>query len=170
MVAVKSGSPEFEAAEFNAGQQNQIALKVNQDVMLLIDEDRIVQALSNIMNNAVKFTMEGQITVEANVSADRKLFEVRISDTGPGIPADLLPKLFTKFSPKTTGAEANKAGTGLGLFIAKSIIQAHGGHVYVGNNEEKGVTFVVSLPINDATVGQVSLRDLSNNSRSAVAT
>lgn len=127
----------------------EIDTKLSRNIMLHIDQDRIVQALSNILNNAIKFTAEGQITVKTNLRVDRKLFEIRISDTGPGIPAELLPKLFTKFSIKTTGNEANKAGTGLGLFIAKSIIQAHSGHVFAGNNEEKGVTFVITLPIND---------------------
>lgn len=126
-----------------------IVTKLNRDVMLHIDEDRMVQALSDIMNNAVKFTHEGQILVETNIFADRKIFEVRVSDTGPGIPAEVLPNLFSKFSTKSAGTESNKIGTGLGLFIARSIIQAHGGHVLAGNNEENGVTFVVTLPIND---------------------
>jgi signal transduction histidine kinase len=126
-----------------------IVTKLNQDALLHIDEDRMVQALSNILNNAIKFTKEGQITVETNIFADKKIFEIRIIDEGPGIPAEILSKLFTKFSTKTAGTEANKAGAGLGLFIAKSIIREHSGHVFAGNNQEKGATFVVMLPIND---------------------
>jgi signal transduction histidine kinase len=137
--------PENSAAK----RRLKIVRKFDVDITMLIDEDRISQALSNIINNAVKFTTGGQVTVETSVLGDRGLFEIRISDTGPGIPAEILPNLFTKFSTKTTGNEATKHGTGLGLYIAKSIVHAHGGHIYAGNNQDNGVTFVLCLPIND---------------------
>ena len=136
-----------------------IVRKFDVDITMLIDEDRISQALSNIINNAVKFTTGGQVTVETSVINDKGLFEIRISDTGPGIPAEMLPNLFTKFSTKTTGNDATKHGTGLGLYIAKSIIHAHGGHILAGNNQDNGVTFVVSLPINDIKPDQPAAFD-----------
>jgi PAS domain S-box-containing protein len=149
----------IDSARLSTKQENgptrvKIITKLDQDAMLHIDEDRMVQALSNILNNALKFTKEGQIVVETKVTTDRKIFEIRIIDPGPGIPADVLPVIFTKFSAKTSGSEANRAGTGLGLFIAKSIIREHSGHVFAGNNQEKGATFVITLPINDAPAPQ----------------
>ena len=143
-------SARLSSKQENAGPTRvKIITKLDQDTMLHIDEDRMVQALSNILNNSLKFTKEGQVVVETKVNSDRKLFEIRIIDPGPGIPADVLPMIFTKFSAKTSGSEANRAGTGLGLFIAKSIIREHSGHVFAGNNQEKGATFVITLPIND---------------------
>jgi signal transduction histidine kinase len=66
---------------------------------------------------------------------------VSISDTGIGIDSEILPRLFTKFATKST------TGTGLGLFISKSIIEAHGGKIWGENNDDKGATFAFSLPI-----------------------
>ena len=135
-------------------RRTKIVRKFDVDITLLVDEDRISQALSNIVNNAVKFTTGGHVTVETSVLSDNKIFEIRISDTGPGIPAEILPNLFTKFSTKMTGNDATKHGSGLGLYIAKSIIHSHGGHILAGNNQDNGVTFVVSLPINDSQASQ----------------
>jgi signal transduction histidine kinase len=108
----------------------------------------MVQALSNILQNSIKFTEEGEITVETTVLAEKRLFEIKISDTGMGISSEILPKLFGKFVTRTTGDDVNKHGTGLGLFITRSIIQAHGGDIFAYNNENgKGATFVIRLPI-----------------------
>jgi len=116
------------------------------DVVMQIDRSRITQALSNILNNAIMFTQRGAITIETCVLAQKKLFEIKVSDTGPGIHEDILPNLFGKFVTKNTGGEK---GTGLGLYITKSIIQAHGGDIFAYNNEGGvGATFVLRLPFN----------------------
>jgi signal transduction histidine kinase len=79
---------------------------------------------------------------------DKKLFEIRISDTGTGIAPEILPKLFGKFVTKISGHDANKHGTGLGLFITKAIVQAHHGDIFAYNNEDgHGATFVIRFPI-----------------------
>lgn len=83
-----------------AKRRTKIVRKFDVDISLLVDEDRIGQALSNIINNAVKFTTGGQVTVETSVLSDKKIFEIRVSDTGPGIPAEILPNLFTNFPRK----------------------------------------------------------------------
>ena len=95
--------------------------------------------ISNLLSNAIKFTNEGTVSVAA-VPNNTEIV-VSISDTGIGIDSEILPRLFTKFATKST------TGTGLGLFISKSIIEAHGGKIWGENNDDKGATFAFSLPI-----------------------
>jgi len=94
------------------------------DIEIYADKNRITQAISNIVDNAVKFTDKGTIRVESFVSVDKKKIEIKVSDSGNGIAEDILPKLIDKFVTKTLGNE-NKRGTGLGLYITKAIIDAH---------------------------------------------
>ena len=126
-----------------------IETKLTNDVELYLDKMRISQALTNVLQNSIKFTGEGKIMVETFILAEKGLFEIRISDTGIGISKEILPKLFGKFVTKTAGDDdLNKHGTGLGLFITKSIIQAHRGDIFAQNNESgKGATFVITLPL-----------------------
>jgi PAS domain S-box-containing protein len=118
------------------------------DIQVMIDERRITQAITNILNNAMKFTEMGKILITTDAISESKLFEIRITDTGKGIANEILPNLFGKFVTKSMGDEVNKHGTGLGLFISKSIIQAHNGEIFGYNNESgKGATFVLRLPL-----------------------
>jgi two-component system, OmpR family, sensor histidine kinase VicK len=117
------------------------------------DYARIIQSISNILNNAIKFTQEEKergeegagdiyITIEKKKDNEQQVI-VMIRDTGIGIDSDMLPRLFTKFATKST------KGTGLGLFISKSIIEAHGGTIWAENNKDgKGATFAFNLPCN----------------------
>src|SRR5919106_61276 len=121
------------------------------------DRGRITQVLTNLLSNALKFTDEGQITVstyqnnDSNDSNDNKdEVTVRVVDTGSGIDNGIYPKIFSKFATKS------HQGTGLGLFISKSIIEAHGGQIWAKNNndnvENKGATFIFTLPIVHSTL------------------
>src|SRR5215469_13698129 len=112
-----------------------------EDISIEADESRINQVISNLLSNALKFTKEGTITA-AVVPKNNKIV-VSTSDTGPGIDSQILPRLITKFATKST------TGTGLGLFISKSIIEAHGGKIWGKNNypEGNGATFGFSLPL-----------------------
>ena len=104
------------------------------------DRMRISQVISNLLNNAVKFTKQGTVYI----STDNKDGQVVISvkDTGPGIDPEIMPRLFTKFTSKS------QTGTGLGLFISKSIIEAHGGGIWAENNKDKkGATVAFRLPL-----------------------
>jgi signal transduction histidine kinase len=104
------------------------------------DRGRLTQVISNLINNAVKFTTEGTITV----SAERRTTDliVRVKDTGTGITSDIIPRLFEKFVTTSEG------GIGLGLFISKSIIDAHGGMIWADNNTgERGATFSFVIPM-----------------------
>lgn len=112
------------------------------------DRGRITQVLTNLLNNALKFTDEGQITVSTyqnNDSNDNKdEVTVRVVDTGSGIDNGIYPKIFSKFATKS------HQGTGLGLFISKSIIEAHGGRIWAKNNTDgRGATFIFTIPIID---------------------
>ena len=109
-----------------------------------IDKVRITQVICNILDNAVNFTQEGKIRVILKKEKqDRQNFLIiNVKDTGRGIDSEISSKLFTKFASKSD------LGTGLGLFISKGIVEAHGGKIWAENNPDKGATFSFSLPIN----------------------
>jgi signal transduction histidine kinase len=119
------------------------------DIELLADKDRMIQALSNIIGNSIKFTKEGQITLQTRILQDNGMIAIEIIDTGPGIPKEVLSTLFERFASKRPDSvSSTHQGTGLGLFIARSIVRAHGGDVTAFNNESgRGATFVATLPI-----------------------
>jgi signal transduction histidine kinase len=115
------------------------------------DRDRIIQVLSNLLSNAIKFTNQGEISITLNEKIydnneeDRKKeVIVSITDTGSGIDSEIFTRLFSKFASKSY------QGIGLGLFICKSIIQAHGGRIWAENNDingnKSGATITFSLP------------------------
>jgi signal transduction histidine kinase len=109
------------------------------DLPIRADKVRITQVLSNLLANAIKFTKQGTITVAVKKDASNAL--VSVSDTGKGIDPEILPRLFQKFATKSEG------GTGLGLYISKSIIEAHGGRIWAENNQSGGATFTFALPL-----------------------
>ncbi len=112
------------------------------------DRVRISQVLSNLLINAIKFTNEGDIIVTGEIhDGNKNSIVVRVKDNGAGIDSEILPQLFAKFASKSF------QGTGLGLFISKSIIEAHGGKMWAENNSDgKGATFYFSLPLQKVTV------------------
>jgi two-component system sensor histidine kinase VicK len=112
-----------------------------EDIFIEADKNRINQVISNLLSNAIKFTDEGTVGITAVPNTNEIV--VSITDTGPGIDSEILPRLFTKFATKSG------TGTGLGLFISKSIIDAHGGKIWGKNNypEGEGATFGFSLPL-----------------------
>src|SRR5215813_15392757 len=124
-------------------------------IFIEADKSRINQVISNLLSNAIKFTKEGTITT-AVVSNSNKIV-VYVNDTGSGIDSEVLPKLFTKFS---TTATKSKTGTGLGLFISKNIIEAHGGRIWGKNNYSSGATFGFSLPLQDQNLGKEATNEL----------
>jgi PAS domain S-box-containing protein len=107
------------------------------------DRDRVVQVLSNLLDNALKFTERGGVRVEVDDAADAVRFTV--ADTGCGISADHLPYIFDRFwRPESNSRSGN--GTGLGLTIAKGVVEAHGGHIHVESAPGRGTTFTFTLP------------------------
>jgi len=116
---------------------------------LLADRERVSQAVENLLSNAVKFTPEGgEIRVSARgISAnDKRHVEVSVSDTGIGIPADELPRIFDKFHQADSSERRSYSGIGLGLAIVKQIVDKHHGKIEVESEEGKGTTFRLLLP------------------------
>ncbi len=144
-----------------------IRFETDQDpIMVLADKTRIFQAISNLLNNAIKFSGSEPIIVsvkntdwseihelvdplaitteDQNNPREEKIIIISIKDRGKGIDKEILSKIFTKFVTKS------ESGTGLGLYIAKNIIEAHGGKIWAQNNNEGiGATFSFSLPLED---------------------
>src|SRR5215831_13141552 len=112
----------------------------NEGIMVCVDKGRISQVISNLIDNAFNFTKKGAITITKEKRIEDGSVTVSIKDTGTGIDSQILPRLFTKF---TTGSDK---GTGLGLYICKTIIEAHGGKIWGENNEDHGATFSFILP------------------------
>ena len=128
------------------------------DILLVADKVRVGRVISNLLNNAIKFTAKGKITlntedIEQNELNNRETkleqkneqqsreIQVSIKDTGTGLSPAILPKLFSKFVSTDSG------GTGLGLFVSKNIVEAHGGKIQAQNNDDgKGATFSFIFP------------------------
>jgi two-component system sensor histidine kinase VicK len=124
--------------------------KEGNGVFIKADKIRIYEVISNLLKNAIKFTKEGTISITTEEKKKKKKTGkggeviVKIKDTGIGMPYNILPNLFSKFATGSTF----KRGIGLGLFISKSIIEAHGGRIWAQNNPDgKGATFYFSLPL-----------------------
>jgi signal transduction histidine kinase len=114
------------------------------EIFVRADKYRIIQVISNLLDNALKFTSEGVISIAvAKRKGEEEMAVVSIQDTGSGIDPEIFPRLFTKFSSKSFN------GTGLGLYISKNIIEAHGGKIWAQNNDQErcGATFYFSLPL-----------------------
>jgi len=113
------------------------------DLEVTLDKVRITQVICNILDNALSFSHEGKIKVVLKKEKRNRqnFLLVRVKDTGPGIDPEILSKLFTKFASKSD------MGTGLGLFISKGIVEAHGGKIWAENNPNRGATFSFILPI-----------------------
>jgi len=126
--------------------------KKNVHTTIYADEARLQQVINNLLSNAINFTKNGAITITAykaqvdadaeNDDQDKESIVVEIKDTGTGINPEMLPRLFEKFATRS------ESGTGLGLYISKSIVDSHGGKIWAYNNRDgKGATFTFTLPI-----------------------
>jgi CheY-like chemotaxis protein len=138
--------------DFNNNYTLSINKSIPRDIVFFVDvdKDRLTQVIYNILNNAVRASGDalhdgnlenGTIQFSMTQTAAKEI-QISVKDMGPGIDAQILTKLFTKFVTKSG------KGIGLGLFIAKSIIESHGGRIWAENNgEEKGATFYFTLPV-----------------------
>ncbi len=115
--------------------------------LVVIDRDRIEQVMTNLLSNAIKFTEPGgAVSVACEWENDRVIIEV--TDTGEGIHEEFLERIFQKFQQAESAAHKAKEGTGLGLTIAKAIVEEHGGTIWVQSKVASGSTFSFSLPWN----------------------
>jgi signal transduction histidine kinase len=121
------------------GHEAVLEYEPKKSIVVEADRERITQVVSNLLDNALKFTKSGRVVITAKKESDGKA-TVSVQDTGTGIEPDIIPRLFTKFVSKS------QSGTGLGLFISKSIVEAHGGEIWGENNEGEGAKFTFTIP------------------------
>jgi signal transduction histidine kinase len=111
------------------------------------DYEKIKNSIGNIINNAVLYTVKGKVDVRADVESDQWV-RIQVKDTGIGIEKEDIDKIFKSFSRGKGGAELYTQGTGLGLYIAKSFIEMHGGKISVySEGKDKGSVFTIELPL-----------------------
>ncbi|MCY4557054.1 MAG: response regulator [Chloroflexi bacterium] len=137
-----------------AGGENNIRIGLPPDLpMVMADRRRVVQVLNNLLSNAVRHSPESSV-IRVGAASDAVQVAVSVSDRGRGIPADLLPRLFRKFS---RSADEEQEDTGLGLAICKGIVEAHGGRIWAeSDGPDTGARFTFTLPVaQDAPAGRV---------------
>jgi signal transduction histidine kinase len=111
------------------------------------DEDRIKHVMNNLLSNALKFTDAGGKVVIQSGTIDNYHVQVSVSDSGTGVPDDMKGKLFNKFVQMENRKDTKEKGTGLGLVIAKGIVEAHGGSIWVEDNQPVGAKFLFTIPM-----------------------
>ena len=112
------------------------------DIFVHADREKTIQVITNLLTNAIKFTDEGTISVTTQRDKDNKLALVTVRDSGSGIDSEIVSKLFEKFATKS------ERGTGIGLYISKKIVEAHGGNILGENNlDGPGATFKFTIPL-----------------------
>ena len=128
--------------EVNNDDKVKIEFVPIEKVDIIADKEKIFEVFANLVNNAIKFTKQGTITIILKKEDRTNQAIVTIKDSGPGINPEIIPHLFSKFKTKS------EKGLGLGLFISKNIVEAHGGKIEAHNNlNSKGATFIVTLPL-----------------------
>ena len=144
-----------------AAEAKEIDLRTHVDAPGLIvkgDVDRLQQVLWNLLANAVKFTPQGG-TIDIFLSRHDSQAEVRIEDTGPGIPSDFLPRIFERFSQADSSSTRKHGGLGLGLAVVRHLVELHGGTVAATNrDEEGGAVLVVRLPATEPVPAELMAR------------
>ncbi len=116
---------------------------MNEEFTIFADKSQIAILLSNIIGNAIKYT-ERKTVISVFCKKENDMITLRISDQGPGIPPKEMNKLFREF---VRLSHSKESGTGLGLYISKKIVENHGGTIYAVNNPNKGVAFIITLPV-----------------------
>ncbi len=130
------------------------------------DEDRLQQILHNLLGNAIKFTRSGRVTVSARLDGD--LIEVAVEDTGIGIPADKLDRIFESFQQADASSAREFGGTGLGLTITRQLVELHGGSMGVTSTAGEGSRFTFTLPVSDREAGKLEASSTSSQELSRV--
>lgn len=127
--------------------QFQYIAQLQQDYYLNLDRKRLHQALNNVIGNAVKYGPENGLSIQVAMYQQDQFICIAIQDNGPGIPEDKLPYIFDRFYRIDTQRTKDIMSTGLGLAIAKELVEAHGGEITVSSIENEGTCFTVKLPI-----------------------
>lgn len=136
-------------SDIKKADQLKIILTSKESFYVEADKVRIAQVISNLLNNAMKFTQEGTITISCNRmnhGNEKHSAMFCMKDTGVGIHPEICPKLFSKFASHSDG------GIGLGLFLCKNIVNAQGGRIWAENNPDgKGSAFFFTLPLHHSS-------------------
>lgn len=135
---------------YDLGKQYEIAVffdRPKEDCWVHVDAQKLGMVFYNLLDNAIKYNVEhGQVTVAVAIHQESKTVTVSIADTGIGIPAEQLDKLFSKFFRADNAVKTVSDGNGLGLYIARNIVRNHGGDITVTSELNRGATFFVTLP------------------------
>ena len=162
---IEAGKMELDIKEYN---MNEIVLATSKEMNFLagkkgmsftvnvdekiprtkFDKDKIIQVLTNLLSNAVKFTEKGSISI--TTKCEDNMVHVMVEDTGPGIQAKEIPRLFQAFEQLGGGMGKKRGGTGLGLAISKEIVLAHNGKIWAESQFGKGSVFHFTLPIKES--------------------
>ena len=128
-----------------------------------VDPDRLREVITNLFDNAVKYTPEGKISI--GLTGNEKVAQCYVRDTGPGIPPDDVPHLFQKFYRVDSSATRTIGGTGLGLFICRKIIELYNGRIWVESELGKGSSFYINLPrLSTEQASQLQANDRGSSS------
>ena len=137
---------ELKPVSNKAGLNVTFDFNVNDTYIIKADQGKIKQVISNLLDNSIKYTPKGWIKVELTKKNPGNLIELSIQDTGVGIKPEVLPRLFEKFTRAPDASKTNIMGTGLGLYVAKKMIEAHNGKVWAeSEGAGKGSTFRIEL-------------------------
>jgi two-component system phosphate regulon sensor histidine kinase PhoR len=147
-------------------KNQKLIVNIQKDLpVIMADDFRITQVILNLVANASNYTKEGG-TITLNASVQNGQLQTSVEDTGQGIPKEAIPKLFTKFFRVSGELEQGSKGTGLGLFISKSIIDMHKGEIWVQSELGKGTKFTFTLPC--ATEEEVQNYQQSHDKRGLI--
>jgi two-component system sensor histidine kinase VicK len=150
-------------------QQREVRVEVDGTCSVLADRDKLLQILTNLVSNAVKYS-QAPVSVTARNRGDH--VEVSVEDRGIGMTEDELGQLFQKFFRARRADVREAGGTGLGLFISKNLVELHGGEIRVESEPEKGTTFTFTLPAapeaNEGSAGEGSTESLARKRRAGV--
>lgn len=143
-VEFVQGTPEQGSVTKTAEGESNVGRTIAPLYYALIDQDRIREVVTNVFDNAVKYTEQGKIRV--GITGDPNIVQIHIADTGPGIPKDDLPHLFQKFYRVDNSATRSVGGTGLGLYICSAIVKLYNGIIWAESTIGEGSTFYINLP------------------------
>jgi signal transduction histidine kinase len=149
----------IDLVEFMTDNRSDYATPMDKDLTLewrlpnnlpVIETDRtkLRQILTNLIDNAIKFTDQGSVIISADIEDEGKTVALQVTDTGPGIPEDLLPFVFEKFRQIDSTNTRDYSGAGLGLYIVKSFVEILGGKVSAQSKVGEGSRFSVRFPVN----------------------
>ncbi len=160
-LLVSSIAKDFENMVMYHDNKQEIKVRVISPMHIFVeaDKERLEQIIFNLLDNAVKFTDKGTILIKLEESSDKNWTEITVTDTGPGIEDRIIPNLFNKF------VTSSHHGTGLGLYICKSIIEAHDGKIWARNNADKnGASITCRIPTNQGLVNKNYTKFLNSES------